>query len=136
MKSKELRVGNYVYDEQNDPCKISKLTSKKNDEYEGYFDGDDFQVEYDDKDNIYLSSVINPIPLTEQWLKEFGFWKSTEMTWYSSEPTEYNIPKLKLTNFKPKEDIPMLLDDKYGTHLKHVHQLQNLYFALTGKELE
>lgn len=30
----------------------------------------------------------------------------------------------------------MFLCDKNGIHIKHLHQLQNLYFALTGKELE
>ena len=27
-------------------------------------------------------------------------------------------------------------EDNYGVKLEYVHQLQNLYFALTGKELE
>jgi len=29
----------------------------------------------------------------------------------------------------------MFLCDKTGVQLKYLHQLQNLYFALTGKEL-
>ena len=30
----------------------------------------------------------------------------------------------------------MFLCDKNGIHIKYLHQLQNLYFALTGEELE
>jgi hypothetical protein len=63
------------------------------------------------------------IPLTEEWLLKFGFKKT----------------------FRGKFEHDLLTYDIYGgdglyihgcnTELKHVHQLQNLYFALTQTEL-
>lgn len=69
--------------------------------------------------------LIKPIPLTEKWLLRFGFFKSS------------------LDYFKKKGIIVKKEDDGrfecfLGSsipRLLHVHQLQNLYFALTGEEL-
>ena len=78
-----------------------------------------------------LNTTAEPIPLTDEWLLKFGF--------------EVNTPNLRWMH-------PVLLSEVYktesggltllqnGTHLTnnpilYVHQLQNLYFALTGEEL-
>lgn len=68
-----------------------------------------------------------PIELTEEWLLKFGFskWKNKN-------------------NFSKGSFIVYTLSKKgfhYGrkslrVELKYVHQLQNLYFALTGEELK
>ena len=80
---------------------------------------------------VYGVLESTPIPLTEEWLLKFGF--------------EVNTPNLRWMH-------PVLLSEVYktesggltllqnGTHLTnnpilYVHQLQNLYFALTGEEL-
>jgi hypothetical protein len=70
---------------------------------------------------------LNPIPLTEEWLLKFGF---VEIDTFDDHC--YYLQKCDLgldRSFQP-----------YGigfiTELKHVHQLQNLYFALTGEELK
>ena len=65
-----------------------------------------------------------PIPITEEWLLKFGFEKTS------------------LGHFK-KQGIILLVEDFYyicllgntSVIIKYVHQLQNLYFALTQKEL-
>jgi hypothetical protein len=71
---------------------------------------------------------VNPIPLTEEWLERFGF-----------DEIEMSIPVAYKTKsgFRIKEDQRgYWMQYKYGTVIiKHVHQLQNLYFALTGEEL-
>jgi hypothetical protein len=68
-----------------------------------------------------------PIPLTEEWLVKFGF------------------TKWKNKNIWTNKGVMIYLHSKDGicygkansrTKLKHVHQLQNLYFALTGEELK
>ena len=59
---------------------------------------------------------IDPIPLATEWLERFGFKKSREDGW---------VWMLDL----PKNDAT------YHSNCKYVHQLQNLYAALTGKEL-
>jgi hypothetical protein len=70
-----------------------------------------------------LDDAYRPIPLTEEWLLKFGF----EIT----------------NNFQTKDRFQTHKQDgiiwfEYGyisIELKYVHQLQNLYFALTGEEL-
>ena len=78
-----------------------------------------------------------PIPLTEELLIKFGFEKSNSVdrtieivgrnfTLDSSTPDNYST--VKLIEWW-SEDCNVIRKVKY------VHQLQNLYFALTGKEL-
>jgi hypothetical protein len=74
---------------------------------------------------------IEPIPLTEEWLLKFGFEYRKEILfdgWYSKLINYNSIRIFKDENgfFKYYSSI---------TYIQHVHQLQNLYFALTGEEL-
>ena len=77
---------------------------------------------------------LNGIPLTEEWLIKFGFryeYKTgPQESQYSlkCDKGEFLVHFDKMANF----GMILLLDD---IELKSVHQLQNLYFALTGKEL-
>lgn len=80
----------------------------------------------------YEFNELKPIPLTEEWLLKFGF--EIDKT-YVSEQNPY------LDHIKNEVRISMpYFSFEYGdgafNELKYVHQLQNLYFALTGKELE
>lgn len=66
---------------------------------------------------------VNPIPLTKEWLKKFGFiddgykpFGKRDFLFIENVGVAY---KLSLVDNTPK----------------YVHQLQNLYFALTGEEL-
>ena len=66
---------------------------------------------------------FNPIPLTEEWLLKFGFKKISEIGDYSNgNMTVILAISNKIYTLKRKR-------------INHVHQLQNLYFALTGEEL-
>jgi hypothetical protein len=73
---------------------------------------------------------IDPIQLTEEWLFKFGFeWKG--------------LGGKFLTIFTPCGKALVYIGDNFfifsnvtiETPIKYVHQLQNLYFALTGEEL-
>lgn len=73
--------------------------------------------------------LFRPIPLTEDWLLKFGFeinlyWRKDWLQIQQSE-NEFSI---------------YISDDnsgyEFGEPFKYVHQLQNLFFALTGTELE
>ena len=83
--------------------------------------------------NVYLNE-IKPIPLTEEWLLKFGF----EIIWDSKYLTQYTLQSNMMFHYeldKPK-NIWYARFGKYELeHIKYVHQLQNLYFALTGEEL-
>jgi hypothetical protein len=78
---------------------------------------------------------IKPIPLTEDWLlkmpPEIGEWDSeTEMFYF--EKSEFIIEKLSNGYFVFRPYSTCNFDVK----LKSVHHWQNLFFALTGTELE
>ena len=72
-------------------------------------------------DTIYESEVIESIQLTEEWLLKFGFRKVYK--------TCYQYKDFIL------DDRFIMMDIDITIQLKYVHQLQNLYFALTGEEL-
>lgn len=87
-----------------------------------------------------------PIPLTEEWLLRFGF-KKEELVedgvkWF--EMHIINRLRFLTSDFPLKkqfnEEEELWLEDVdcniFVRDIKYVHQLQNLFFALTGKELE
>lgn len=79
---------------------------------------------------------IEPIPLTEEWVVKLGFEKCNDLDcWYKiiirNEWTRLNINiKHEMAEINVNRHCCVL-----GA-MKYVHQLQNLYFALTDKELE
>tara|TARA_R110000796_G_scaffold141528_2_gene257950 strand:- start:111 stop:479 length:369 start_codon:yes stop_codon:yes gene_type:complete len=119
MKAKELRLGNYVNNEQRtevidgiDPYRVQcHLLSDKT------------------RETLYEVPLqfIKPILLTEDWLLKFGFKVEKEnkyLTYILGNITTYN------------QDNVWWVDLYWDyLELKYVHQLQNLYFALTNKEL-
>lgn len=69
-------------------------------------------------------SGIKPIPLTEEWLLKFGF-KEVEGVF-----VKRYLKLLAIRDLYWRANFPIIVD------VIHIHQLQNLYFALTGEELE
>lgn len=71
---------------------------------------------------------INPIPLTEEWLLKFGFHYTNDewivLFWVNGRV----IFAIEYTG-------KIFIEAKTRVHIKYVHQLQNLYFALTEEEL-
>jgi hypothetical protein len=108
MKANELRIGNYVNDS------IGLITIGLN-------------------GNIKFADVYHPIPLTEEWLLKFGFLYSLRLDDFmfkkGNDCFEIQPYKEGFLNSVLYNDIEIL------DRLQHVHQLQNLYFALTGEEL-
>jgi hypothetical protein len=77
---------------------------------------------------------ISPIELDEEWLERFEFRHS------NSNGGEYLIELNSGLHFTYYSDGIYIDDNSTGDSIaliecKHVHQLQNLYFALTGEEL-
>lgn len=118
MKATELRIGNLIeykiadeLDERKEWWEVSKV---------------DFQ------DLTWLDSNpedanFRPIKLTEEWLLKFGFVKK-EIGY--SKLTE--MEQCFLISFGKHTSVNGI---KFNNEIKTVHQLQNLYFALTGEEL-
>lgn len=109
MKSSDLRIGNYVLANG----KITKVI----DVLESGINQMRYDVEYDLED-------LEPIELTEEILLKCGFEKEI------LEPKHYCIKGMCIWKCND-----MFLCDKNGVHIKYLHQLQNLYFALTNEEL-
>ena len=113
MKAIELRIGNLV---------------SHNEEWSYHNELRTFEFQFTDSDWYALGEStlfienIKPIPLTEEWLIKFGFEKRYEDCF------EYG--KFILN------DEFIMMDIDITIKCKHVHQLQNLYFALTGEELK
>lgn len=123
IKPNEIRIGNYVtYYANETPFKIKTIVSENDDWSGGGF------VECSNNHRIGLGG-LKPIPLTEQWLLDFGFHKNSN--------SELSLDVISFLNLK----CYLNLSESFGDisheleHIKSVHQLQNLYFALTGKEL-
>jgi hypothetical protein len=86
----------------------------------------------------YYSDKIKTIPLTEELLLRFGFYKVKN----SSSRYSYRDGNWLFNNFWITEEFKPCIEnykdncmDIIGMKLHFVHQLQNLYFALTGEEL-
>ena len=112
MKASELRIGNLV------------------------IDGHDVEVvNYRMIEMLVKNQAeFEPILLKEEWLLKFGF------KMINSSPINYKIYSLKDITFYVIKDSNIELYDKivYSEQYKHiesVHQLQTLYFALYGEEL-
>ena len=129
MEATELRIGNYVYTQS------GKLVVNRDSIY---------KVE-----NVNMQSArkYEPIPLTEEWLLKFEF-EGSLSNWYGKKyftdceetpeimKIDYNLKSNRLAII----DISDELDDTTfpiytAKTIKYVHQLQNVYFALTGEEL-
>lgn len=81
-----------------------------------------------------LIRYINPIKLTEDWLLKFGFESDQD----ENEETYANkVEPLLRIAFNDFTEEPYHIWDSAntGSPCKYIHQLQNLYFALIGKEL-
>jgi len=116
MKTTELRIGNLVLLDGEEMI-ITGITK----DYV-YFEGGFSMISFTD---------IKGIPLTEEWLLKFGF-KKTKMK------GNKNLMEFIKGNFiiYLYEEIEVYFSIWDDITLKYVHQLQNLYFALTGEELE
>lgn len=116
MEAKELRIGNWIQSSSNKEYQInlSWYECCKNST-----EGRDIQLD------------TLPIPLTEEWLIEFGFEYRTDTGfdgWYSNPILGESIRIFEVENKWYKYSSAHIV-------IKYVHQLQNFYFALTGEEL-
>lgn len=111
MKSNELRIGNFVYETDNlvvETC--------------------NWHYEAASLNNTPNEIDVKPIPLNEEWSLKFGF-------------DEFNRDGnrfILIGNFKLEKssEFDVFYLEGHGIDLQYVHQLQNLYHALTQKELQ
>jgi hypothetical protein len=120
MKAEELRIGNWY------SSGIDMETGE--------------QVHNQVVPDLYMNWHVNgcwaePIPLTEEWLERFGF---EQMKLYTGDNCFVKEKFCVLCDGELKNyDLRLTFDSDQTIRVKldYVHQLQNLYFALTGEEL-
>ena len=124
MEAKELRIGNYYIDIDDKLTELSgyelyEMTIKENTESLG-------------------ETEFRPIPLTEEWLVKFGFYYGDSVDygylWLKCKMGEFYVRPSYLGGFYWGFDYNNEINGQ--NNIKHVHQLQNLYFALTNEELK
>ncbi len=120
MKANELRIGNWVNFLSN-PIKIEGVTNRLRPNC-GYYHFEGFK-------NPMKGIHVSPIELNEEWLLKFGF-NSDEIT--------FELNGFMLGWFKNNEFYYLPTNQisfRNKIQIKYLHQLQNLYFAITGNEL-
>jgi hypothetical protein len=117
MKANELRIGNLLMQGQVGALDNSQAWTFK--------DGVVLPIKYQD---------CEPIILTKDWLKKFGFKKNID-TSYSRNDISLFIDKRLKTNLFLQENMNDFKWFGYECKIQYVHQLQNLYHSLTQDEL-
>lgn len=133
MKNTELRVGNLIQYNEGDVCKVVGIHKFGID------------VEFPEEFTYMEYDQFSPIPLTEEWLLNFGFAKGFNTLF--KQINSFGRQVTVSIEFNGMDDIAIWTTENDGTedetnstfniesNLKHVHQLQNLHFALLGEEL-
>lgn len=123
MKASELRIGNWF--------KNLRRNKEVTAGYNTFYFLSEGPLEEDD---------IQPIPLTEEWLLKFGFEDDSYAVFRKVIDKGISI-SVSFQDYAHTMlcDHPVTIwPNDYSIPIKcqYVHQLQNLYFALTGEELE
>jgi len=125
MKAQELRIGNYYIFADYEGIVCRKVIEIKHNEFGliGDYDGVNFEI-------------CQPIPLTEEWLLNFGFVK-LKREYDQSDNDMYIKNDLCIVWYNSEnENFMQFFVNNTGINIKHVHQLQNLYYCLCGEELK
>jgi hypothetical protein len=114
MNSRELRIGNYIKIQGiNKPIRVSIIDTTETSE----------------------QTTCKPIELTEEWLLKFRFEK------IKGKIDIFEKDRLRIWLSNSGQSLAYLIEEDTSNchyipcNLKYVHQLQNLYFVLTNKEL-
>lgn len=129
MEAINYRIGNYVsYNNENES--IGKITALISDFVPGL---DYCLIDYRANKKHWLIN-INPIPITIDFLLENGFTK--EINYRLIIDDFYHLELMKIGNefsvFHEKRP-----DEEYAHHfrrIKYIHELQNFFFGITGKD--
>ena len=119
IQAQELRIGNWVINYYGIPGILVSI-----------HEGNSYRVKADGEIDAWGEENINPIPLTREILEKAGFIDNEihlcddKYIWING---HWNTWHLRDGGEKDMFD----LDEPP----QYLHQLQNLYFALTGKEL-
>lgn len=131
IKANELRLGNYF-----EYLVEDKLSDPQSEWVLNVIDAQD--IMQCDSINDYFNNHYRPIPITEKVLFQCGLYQIKGSKIYSINDA-YKLKIIENNGFSSS----CLLYKKYVgnlivsiTYVSYLHQLQNIYFALTGEELQ
>lgn len=131
MKAQELRIGNLLMFNDK-PIAINA----------GFIHDLDYSLKNPEREDANCFTDLSPIELTEEWMIKFGFMCKRPNNFtleFGIKIKPWNYLSLEESTTKWYCDINYTYKDEHSCitlpDVKYVHQLQNLYFALTGKEL-
>lgn len=130
IQANELRIGNWVIDTLHDDEQIVKIEGISCSDTDIW---DQCHIEWSGNKTV-IDDFVKAIPLTIEILEKAGFERPRPFSKYRYVHTHNNIFGLNST------EINNIVEFYYESSLcdiivNSVHQLQNLYFALTGQEL-
>jgi hypothetical protein len=124
MKTNELRIGNYLNGKRGHVV-VSEIIRNNSVKI------------YDNTSSFYVGICLTPIEITKEWLLKLGFEYSNFYNNYKIKAGEY-FNSVRYDD----EDCEWCYNNDssdagcyYVTSIKYIHELQNLYFALNGEEL-
>jgi hypothetical protein len=114
MHPKDLRLGNYIQDYAGNVVQAEALQQRE-----------DIKI----NEGIAAASY-EPIQLNAEWLIKFGF-QPTGTSWLLSTDNykDFDVQLLEESYFLNSDGLP------FSNGFSYVHQLQNLYYAITNQEL-
>lgn len=138
MKAEELRIGNYVKIDSG----IGKVVSLMSNTFCNECANDDYNITIEMGDGTFREeeeTKVEGIPLTEEILLNCGFEKINHIYGYSF----YSFNRNSLEDEKVYMPLDVYLNPNYAKiakftvqqNVEYVHQLQNLFYAINGKEL-
>lgn len=151
MEAKDLRIGNLVYLNNelyhrkliSVPLTVTGVTWKESE----HFPNSKHSVSLFDvrtgKEYSQFNEFVSPIKLTEEWLLKFGFGEDEDNLGYWvfwSESSERLYINLNEEDSNRRYGhcfwgYDYHVNSSINYYVQYVHQLQNLYFSLTGEEL-
>lgn len=131
IEPSELRIGNFVTTEKT--AYILVIT-----EIEASHGDDKYWFSATAKFRDYQCNFpiidAEPIPLTEEWLLKMGFQYNGNVLILKLKDVVFDEGNC-IEYFKGKDYTEIKFGYYGNSHIKFVHQLQNLYYSLTGEEL-
>jgi hypothetical protein len=116
MEAKDLRIGNFLYYKNTNDLGTVELIHKNH-----YECRDEFGI-------FTPNCSYEPIPLNAEWFEKFGYYDVNV-------PSHFIKDEMTIDEHRFWDCNGMFIDDKNGVRIEYVHQLQNLFFCLRGKEL-
>ena len=126
MNAQELRIGNWLISARGIPQKVAYLGDTI-----GFWNNCGGTDKHQKNPIIsYDIDKIRPIPLTPEILEKCGFEHTVERFW-RNDPFEIKMLTMNAVVYYRPKGYDVLI-----SWCKSLHQLQNLYYSLTGDELK